>query len=114
MSNHFSTRNQVSNHSAVQHTAQQAYDISDIRYFVRGFVLHQKSQRQSDSTIVFYTDRLGRLVWFLQAEGAQLREQHVISRLVLGVIFKHRPLEVLDRVHLAVGVAPLLHLRRDG
>src|SRR5437667_222519 len=48
------------------------------------------------------------------AEGAKLREEHVIRRLVLRVILEHRPLEVLHRVGLTIRIRALLHLRRDG
>ena len=44
------------------------------------------------------------------AEGAKLREEHVIRRLVLRVILEHSPLEVLHCVGLPVQIASLLEL----
>ncbi len=40
--------------------------------------------------------------------------QQRLTNGVLRVVLEHRPLEVLDRVYLAVGVARFLYLLRDG
>lgn len=37
-------------------------------------------------------------------EGAKLGEEHIIRRLVLGVVLEYRPLEVLHGIRLAVEI----------
>jgi integrase/recombinase XerD len=69
MSNQRSTSKYPSNQYSPLRTSQQSYDITDIRYFIEGYVLHHKSRRHSPHTIAFYVDRLSRLVWFLEHEG---------------------------------------------
>src|SRR5207253_1718963 len=49
----------------------------------------------------------------LVAERAKLRQEHIIWRRVLGMVFKHRTLKVLHLVSLAVQIALLGELFRD-
>ena len=85
MSNHHSTR---SNHELSENsqrnlqTSISPTGIEDIRYFIQGFVLHQKSRRLSPHTINFYTDRLPRFIWFLEQQGyptvlAEIKANHL-------------------------------------
>lgn len=69
MSNQRSTTKFTSNLYAPPPPSSERPDITDIRYFIEGYVLHHKSRRHSPHTIEFYTDRLGRLAWFLEHEG---------------------------------------------
>src|SRR4051812_13300315 len=47
------------------------------------------------------------------AKSAQLRQQHIVRRDVLGVRLEHRPLKILHRIALAVQIAPLPEFVRD-
>jgi site-specific recombinase XerD len=69
MSKQRSTPKYTSNQHRASTSPHPRHDITDIRYFVEGYVLHHKSRRHSPHTIVFYTDRLGRLIWFLEHEN---------------------------------------------
>jgi integrase/recombinase XerC len=69
MSNQRSTTNFTSNQQAPRTPSFGRLGITDIRYFIEGYVLHHKSRRHSPHTIEFYTDRLSRLVWFLEHES---------------------------------------------
>ena len=81
-SNHLSTNGFISNqrktpltslspHSTLN-TSHQQRDVTSIAYFIAGYALHHKSQRHSEQTIAFHTDRLNRFVWFLQSENYPL------------------------------------------
>lgn len=69
MSNQRSTTKFPSNQYNPLSPSPQPHSITDIRYFIEGYGLHHKSRRHSPHTISFYTDRLQRLVWFLEHEG---------------------------------------------
>jgi site-specific recombinase XerD len=77
MSNLYSTGNLPSNQFGPSDTpprpSSNQWDIDDVRYFMEGFILHQKSRRHSPDTIKFYIDRLGRLPWFLDHQGYPTR-----------------------------------------
>jgi hypothetical protein len=68
ISNQRSTANFTSNQHAPHILAPERPGITDIRYFIEGYVLHHGSRR-SPRIIEFYTDRLSRLAWFLECEG---------------------------------------------
>jgi len=58
MSNQRSTTKYPSNQHGSPTTSPHQHGITDIRYFIEGYVLHHKSRVSSAHTITFYTDRL--------------------------------------------------------
>lgn len=85
MSNqHSSWSNQFTASTSVSSTQHSIAldDITDLRYFIEGFVLHQKSRGHSQRTIASYLDRLPCFVWFLQQYGYPTELESVTANVV--------------------------------